>query len=213
VTPPVFAHGHLRLYLLSLLAERPMHGYELIQALSDRFGGTYVPSAGTIYPRLGKLEEDGLVTKESDGRKTVYAITDAGRAELAERGSELDGIEDELSDSVRRLANEVRSSVNDAMKTLRADLAAAARDARTDARDASRGERTETHTTGWSDDPRVEARMALRDAEAAINDFRQQLRSDLRAQVAEGRLDREVVELITTGLTALRREITEALRR
>ena len=213
MTPPVFAHGHLRLYLLSLLAERPMHGYELIQALSDRFGGTYVPSAGTIYPRLGKLEEDGLVTKESDGRKTVYAITDAGRAELAERGSELDGIEDELSDSVRRLANEVRSSVNDAMKTLRADLAAAARDARTDARDASRGERTETHTTGWSDDPRVEARMALRDAEAAINDFRQQLRSDLRAQVAEGRLDREVVELITTGLTALRREITEALRR
>lgn len=213
MTPPVFAHGHLRLYLLSLLAERPMHGYELIQALSDRFGGTYVPSAGTIYPRLGKLEEDGLVTKESDGRKTVYAITDAGRAELAERGSELDGIEDELSDSVRRLANEVRSSVNDAMKTLRADLAAASRDARTEARDASRPERTETRTTSWGDDPRVQARMALRDAEAAINDFRQQLRSDLRAQVAEGRLDREVVGLITTGLTALRRDITEALRR
>ena len=213
MTPPVFAHGHLRLYLLSLLAERPMHGYELIQALSDRFGGTYVPSAGTIYPRLGKLEEDGLVTKESDGRKTVYAITDAGRAELADRGSELDGIEDELSDSVRRLADEVRSSVNDAMKTLRADLAAAARDARTEARDAGRRERTETRTTEWGDDPRVQARMALRDAEAAINDFRQQLRSDLRAQVADGRLDREVVGLITTGLTALRREITEALRR
>ena len=213
MTPPVFAHGHLRLYLLSLLAERPMHGYELIQALSDRFGGTYVPSAGTIYPRLGKLEEDGLVTKESDGRKTVYAITDAGRAELAERGSELDGIEDELSDSVRRLANEVRSSVNDAMKTLRADLAAAARDARAEARDAGRTERTETRTAEWGDDPRVQARMALRDAEAAINDFRQQLRSDLRAQVAQGRLDREIVGLITTGLTALRREITEALRR
>jgi DNA-binding PadR family transcriptional regulator len=212
VTPPVFAHGHLRLYLLSLLAERPMHGYELIQALSDRFGGTYVPSAGTIYPRLGKLEEDGLVSKESDGRKTVYAITDAGRAELAERGAELDGIEDELSDSVRRLANEVRHSVNDAMKTLRADLAAAARDARTEARDAGRRERTQTRTTEWGDDPRVQARMALRDAEAAINDFRQQLRSDLRAQVAEGSLDTEIVGLITRGLTALRREITAALR-
>ena len=212
MTPPVFAHGHLRLYLLSLLAERPMHGYELIQALSDRFGGTYVPSAGTIYPRLGKLEEDGLVTKESDGRKTVYAITDAGRAELAERGSELDGIEDELSDSVRRLANEVRHSVNDAMKTLKADLAAAARDARSEARDAGRRERTETRTTQWGDDPRVQARMALRDAEAAINDFRQQLRSDLRAQVAQGSLDTEIVGLITTGLSALRREITAALR-
>ena len=212
MTPPVFAHGHLRLYLLSLLAERPMHGYELIQALSDRFGGTYVPSAGTIYPRLGKLEEDGLVTKESDGRKTVYAITDAGRAELAERGSELDGIEDELSDSVRRLANEVRHSVNDAMKTLRADLAAAARDARTDARDAGRTERAETRHTEWSDDPRVQARMALRDAEAAINDFRQQVRSDLRSRVAQASLDTEIVGLITQGLTTLRREITEALR-
>jgi len=212
MTPPVFAHGHLRLYLLSLLAERPMHGYELIQALSDRFGGTYVPSAGTIYPRLGKLEEEGLVTKESDGRKTVYAITEAGRRELAERGSELDGIEDELSDSVRRLANEVRHSVNDAMKTLRADLAAAARDARSEARDAGRTERAEARSTDWSDDPRVRARMALRDAEAAINDFRQELRSDLRAQVAKGRLDAEIVGMITTGLTALRREITAALR-
>jgi DNA-binding PadR family transcriptional regulator len=133
MTPPVFAHGHLRLYLLSLLAERPMHGYELIQALTDRFGGTYVPSAGTIYPRLAKLEEDGLVTKESEGRKTVYSTTDAGRAELSSRDGELGGIEDELSDSVRRLANEVRASVTDAMKTLRADLAAAARDAGADA--------------------------------------------------------------------------------
>ena len=84
MNPPVFAHGHLRLYLLSLLAVQPMHGYDLIQALSDRFGGTYVPSAGTIYPRLAKLEEDGLVTKQADGRKTVYAITD-GRTRRARR--------------------------------------------------------------------------------------------------------------------------------
>jgi DNA-binding PadR family transcriptional regulator len=212
VTPPVFAHGHLRLYLLSLLAEQPMHGYELIQALSDRFGGTYVPSAGTIYPRLAKLEEEALVTKESDGRKTVYAITAAGRRELDDRGSELDGIEDELSDSVRRLANEVRHSVNDAMKTLRADLAAAARDARADARADSRPGRADPRRTEWSDDPRVQARMGLRDAEAAINDFRQQLRSELRTQVADGRLDPAIVSLITTRLTELRREITAALR-
>jgi DNA-binding PadR family transcriptional regulator len=212
VTPPVFAHGHLRLYLLSLLAERPMHGYELIQALSDRFGGTYVPSAGTIYPRLAKLEEEALVTKESDGRRTVYAITDAGRRELDERGSELDGIEDELSDSVRRLADEVRNSVNDAMKTLRADLAAAARDARTEARDAGRTERADARRTERTDDPRVQARMGLRDAEAAINDFRQQVRSDLRSQVAQGVLDPAIVGLITTRLTELRRDITAALR-
>ena len=127
---PVFAHGHLRLYLLSLLATEPMHGYELIHALETRFGGTYIPSAGTIYPRLAKLEDEGLVTKTTDGRKTVYAITDAGRAELDARQSELDGIESDVTDSVRRLADEVRSSVNSAMRSLRADLAASAREAR-----------------------------------------------------------------------------------
>ena len=204
MTPPVFAHGHLRLYLLSLLAERPMHGYELIQALSDRFGGTYVPSAGTIYPRLAKLEEEGLVSKESDGRKTVYAITDAGRAELSERESDLDGIESELTDSVRRLADEVRSSVTDAMKTLRADLAAAARDARTEATASGRTERV--------DDVRVEARVRLHSAEAAINDFRQQVRIDLRERASRGDLPTEVVDLITTGLRDLRRQVIQALR-
>lgn len=135
MTPPVFAHGHLRLYLLSILATRPMHGYELIQALGSRFGGTYVPSAGTIYPRLAKLEDEALVTKSTDGRKTVYEITDAGRAELEARHSELDGIENDVTDSVRRLADEVRASVNVAMKTLRADLAATARETRADARE------------------------------------------------------------------------------
>lgn len=130
MTPPVFAHGNLRLYLLALLEERPRHGYELIQALSDQFGGTYSPSAGTIYPRLSKLEEEGLVTKSTDGRKTVYEITDAGRAELDARRHELDAIEEDLTDSVRRLADGVRAEVNDAMRSLRAELASAAREAK-----------------------------------------------------------------------------------
>jgi DNA-binding PadR family transcriptional regulator len=204
MTPPVFAHGHLRLYLLSLLSERSMHGYELIQALGDRFGGTYVPSAGTIYPRLAKLEEEGLVSKQADGRKTVYAITEAGRAELSARGSELDGIEVELTDSVRRLADEVRSSVNDAMKSLRADLAAAARGAREDAQTSVRTERF--------DDERMRARTRLQEAETAINEFRSDVRTELRTAVASGRLEAEVVELVTAGLTSLRREIIAALR-
>lgn len=53
--PPVFAHGAMRLYLLHLLKEGPKHGYDIIQALTDRFGGTYSPSAGSVYPRLAKL--------------------------------------------------------------------------------------------------------------------------------------------------------------
>lgn len=210
MSPAVFAHGHLRLYLLSLLSERSMHGYELIQAMSDRFGGTYVPSAGTIYPRLAKLEEEGLVTKEADGRKTVYAITDSGRAELAERGPELDGIESELSDSVRRLADEVRASVTDAMKTLRADLAAAAREIREETSGAAAAASRSMHAD--HDDPRVRARSQLQDAEAALAEFRASLRADLRMEVARGRLDPAVVTLLTTRLREVRKEVVAALR-
>jgi DNA-binding PadR family transcriptional regulator len=202
MTPPVFAHGHLRLYLLSLLAEsgRGMHGYELMQALGDRFGGTYVPSAGTIYPRLAKLEEEGLVTKVADGRKTVYAITDAGRSELAAREAELDGIENDVTDSVRRLANEVRSSVNDAMRTLKAELAAAAREARSDAREAGRSMRADPADT--------HSRYQLQRAEAAINDFRSVMRSELRMTVAKGEdLTDETVAALSAGLDALRTSV------
>ncbi|AGW40408.1 PadR family transcriptional regulator [Leifsonia xyli subsp. cynodontis DSM 46306] len=206
---PVFAHGSLRLYLLSLLAESPKHGYELIQALTARFGGTYSPSAGTIYPRLAKLEEEGLVTKTVDGRKAVYAITDAGRAELAAREHELDAIEEEVTDSVRRLADEVRAGVDEAMRALRAELASAAREARRDAtRVDSRQEARDT-----ARDARAAANAAVRDAEAAIADFRQHLRTDLRTQAARGALSGEIVPLIVSELDRVRRTIAEALSR
>lgn len=199
MTPPVFAHGHLRLYLLSLLDTAPMHGYELIQALGDRFGGTYTPSAGTIYPRLAKLEDDGLVTKTADGRKTVYAITDAGRAELASRQGELDGIEHDVTDSVRRLADEVRSSVNVAMRSLRADLAAAAREARQDAREAGR--------TVRADPQRSESNGRLRDAEITLDAFRHQMRADLRGAAARGEISDEAVSLLKSRLDAVRDDV------
>jgi DNA-binding PadR family transcriptional regulator len=208
MTPPVFAHGHLRLYLLSLLAasDTGMHGYELIQALGDRFGGTYVPSAGTIYPRLAKLETEGLVTKVADGRKTVYAITEAGRAELAGRESELDGIESDVTDSVRRLADEVRASVNDAMRTLRADLAAAAREARTEARDAGRSTRADGSTDA------ISSRMQLQVAEAALHEFRDALRSELRQHVARGNtLSTESVQMLRDGIDEVRRRVRSTL--
>lgn len=217
MSPAVFAHGHLRLYLLSLLDERPKHGYELIQELGDRFGGTYVPSAGTIYPRLSKLEEDGMVTKTSEGRKTVYAITDAGRAELREREGELDGIESELTDSVRRLADEVRTNVQDAMKSLRAELAAATQEMRDDARSATRAARTATRdATRDARDATADARGASREllgrADAALAEFRADLRAELREQAGLGRLDRETVAVLEERLGAVRREIVARLR-
>lgn len=208
MTPPVFAHGHLRLYLLSLLAESEsgMHGYELIQALGDRFGGTYVPSAGTIYPRLAKLEDEGLVTKSVDGRKTVYAITAAGRDELAARESELDGIENDVTDSVRRLADEVRSSVNDAMRTLRADLAAAAREARAESRATGHSVRVDVGNA------QSQGRLQLQQADAALTDFRGAMRTALRIQLSRGELKDEVVQQLVVGLDELRASITAALK-
>jgi DNA-binding PadR family transcriptional regulator len=197
---PVFAHGHLRLYLLNLLAEQPMHGYELIQELGNRFGGTYVPSAGTIYPRLAKLEDEGLVTKTAEGRKTVYAITDAGRAELESRHSELDEIEEDVTDSVRRLADEVRSSVNNAMKTLRADLAAAAREARADSRVSGR--------TVKVDPTRIAATLQLREAETVINEFRHQLQADLRLLAMRGEVPAGIADVLRTRLAEVRRLVT-----
>jgi DNA-binding PadR family transcriptional regulator len=205
MTPAVFGHGQMRLYLLSLLDEQPRHGYELIQALEQRFGGTYVPSAGTIYPRLAKLVDDGLITKREDGRRSVYDITEAGRAELHARAGELDGIENELSDSVRRLADEVRSSVNAAMRTLRADLAANARDVREESRAAGAQDHAESVSA------RVESRGRLQQAEAALAEFRAELRSDLRRAVVENELRAETVAELRAGLDEVRRRVRESL--
>lgn len=191
---PVFAHGHLRLYLLVLLADHPMHGYELIQALGDRFGGTYVPSAGTVYPRLAKLEDDGLVTKTADGRKTVYAITNAGRAELAARADEIAAVESGVSDSVKSLADGVRASVGEAMRSLRADLAAAA----------------ESPATGSAEEPvsvPSDSARALRELEMALSSFRQQVRADLRRRATRGTLGADTVTRLRDGLEALRKSL------
>jgi len=203
MSPAVFSHGDLRLYLLSLLAESPQHGYGIIQSLTDRTGGTYTPSAGTIYPRLAKLEEDGLVTKTVDGRTTTYAITEAGRTELAARENDLAGIEAGLTDSVRLIATEVRQSVQDAMKSLRADLAAAEKDDRTAAKSRPRTA---------SDDSRLLSREEMHRADAIINAFRARVRTDLRTHVAKGgSLPASVVTDLESALDEAARGVTVAL--
>ncbi|GLX20319.1 MULTISPECIES: PadR family transcriptional regulator [Streptomyces] len=124
--PPVFAHGRLRLYLLKLLDEAPRHGYEVIRLLEERFQGLYAPSAGTVYPRLAKLEAEGLVTYATEGGRKVYSITEAGRAELADRVGELADLEVEIRDSVSELAAEIRDDVRGAAGDLRREMRAAA---------------------------------------------------------------------------------------
>lgn len=203
MSPAVFSHGDLRLYLLALIAESPQHGYGIIQALTDRTGGTYTPSAGTIYPRLAKLEEEGLVTKTVDGRTTIYTITDAGRAEVTAREGELAGIEAGLTDSVRLIANEVRQSVQEAMKSLRADLASAARDDRASSK---------TRPRTPADDERIVSREEIHRADAVINAFRARVRTDLRTHVARGGvLPASIVSELEDDLDAASKAVTAAL--
>ncbi|MGV9313036.1 helix-turn-helix transcriptional regulator [Streptomyces sp. NPDC003691] len=142
--PPVFAHGRLRLYLLTLLDEAPRHGYEVIRLLEERFHGLYAPSAGTVYPRLAKLAAEGLVTRVTEGGRKVYSITEAGRAELAGRGGELAGLEQEIREAVAELAAEIRDGVRVAAGRLRGGIRAASVRARPVPPDADdRGDRTE----------------------------------------------------------------------
>lgn len=135
---PVFGHGRLRLYLLKLLDESPRHGYEVIRLLQDRFLGVYSPSPGTIYPRLARLEEEGLVTHEVVEGKKVFSITDKGREELNARLDELDDLEQEISASVRDIAREVKEDVRDTVKSLRDELTRMAKDVRTGATEDNR---------------------------------------------------------------------------
>jgi DNA-binding PadR family transcriptional regulator len=152
---PVFSHGRLRLYLLKLLDESPRHGYDVIRLLEDRFMGLYAPSPGTIYPRLQRLEAEGLVTQSQEGGRKVYQITDAGREELAGRREELDELEAEISGSVHGLAREVRDEVRGSVRDLKQELKQAAREMRRQQRheNRSRGHGYDDHHRwDWNDE-------------------------------------------------------------
>ena len=79
--------GDVREAVLALLAEQPMHGYQIIHEIEERSGGSWKPSAGSVYPTLQLLADEGLISaEESNGRKT-YSLTDAGRDEVAKSGA------------------------------------------------------------------------------------------------------------------------------
>ena len=88
-----FESGDLRLVLLRLIAERPRHGYELMEEIETRLGGAYRPSPGTIYPTLTLLEELGqIAVSATEGAKKLYAVTPEGERVLAEQKAEADAL-------------------------------------------------------------------------------------------------------------------------
>jgi DNA-binding PadR family transcriptional regulator len=100
----VFESGEVKYVILRLLKEKPRHGYEVIKALEEKMGGWYSPSAGTIYPTLQLLEDQGFVRAvETEGKK-VYHITPEGEAFLEEHKDVLDDILGRVRDAVRGFA-------------------------------------------------------------------------------------------------------------
>jgi len=133
--PPPFRHGgfrggrtarrgDVRTAVLLLLAEEPRNGYQLMQELEERSGGAWRPSAGSIYPALQLLEDEGLIrSEEVDGRKLLH-LTDAGRAVVEQRGEGQPAPWDELAGDVSgdarafmKVAREVMIAAAQVMQT------------------------------------------------------------------------------------------------
>ena len=88
-----FAPGELPLVLLAVLGAQPRHGYELMAELDRLFSPAYRSSAGSVYPAIAALDEEGLITASSPGPRKTYRLTPAGRSALAKRRSALAAIE------------------------------------------------------------------------------------------------------------------------
>ena len=111
-----FGHGHFRtgrklgsdelqLVILSLLADNPSHGYEVIKLLEERSGGFYSPSPGMVYPALTYLEEIGYATVAAEGDKKLYQVTEEGRSYLAQNRATVDAILAELERIGRKMSD------------------------------------------------------------------------------------------------------------
>lgn len=139
-----FERGELPLALLSLLEEGPQHGYELMKRLEQRSGGIYQASAGSVYPTLQQLQDEGLARSESaEGGKRVYQLTEAGRAELAEKADAVGEIwgraeQDEWGDWGNAMHPDASEILRPAFRVMRSAFKAAYRAA---ARDPGRVER------------------------------------------------------------------------
>jgi DNA-binding PadR family transcriptional regulator len=94
-----FRNGDVRAAVLVLLAEQPMHGYQIIQEIAERTGALWQPSPGSIYPVLQQLEDEGLILiEQTEGRK-VANLTEAGRAYVEENWAKLEEVWNALTNN------------------------------------------------------------------------------------------------------------------
>jgi len=118
-----FDHGDLRYVLLGLIAERPRHGYELIKAIEEKFGGMYSPSPGVIYPTLSLLEELGHIGPDSaEGPRKQFVITPEGTAFLAANRGVVDQIFARMAEASHVYAGGPAPEIRRAMRNVEAAL-------------------------------------------------------------------------------------------
>ena len=120
----MFGPGDLRLVLMSLIEEKPRHGYELIKDLESKFGGGYAPSPGSVYPTLTLLEElEHIQAATSSGTKRLFEITAEGRRYLRENKAALDSALARMEMAARAVSGEAPpEDLHHAMHTLKAAL-------------------------------------------------------------------------------------------
>jgi DNA-binding PadR family transcriptional regulator len=108
---------NVRAAVLALLAERPMHGYEMITELETRTGGVWRPSPGSVYPTLQLLEDEGLIVSEESGGRKRFTLTDAGRAEAEQAAGSAPW--DQIGDETVENWHDIRDAAFGAMNALR----------------------------------------------------------------------------------------------
>lgn len=119
----MFDHGDLRLVVMALLEAQPRHGYELIKEVEALSGGAYAPSPGVIYPLLTMLEEMGLAQLEAnEGAKKLYALTDEGRAQVADKRADTEHLLARLAQAKERSSHGRAPQIVRAMENLKLAL-------------------------------------------------------------------------------------------
>ena len=131
---PKARRGDVRAAILSVLADAPRNGYQVIQEIAERTGGAWKPSPGSIYPTLQQLEDEGLVAQSEDGGRKAYALTDEGRRYVDGHPDEMAApwaamTESETEGDLRPMLGQVAAAMWQVMAVGNPEQQAAARDA------------------------------------------------------------------------------------
>ena len=119
----MFEQGDLRFVILRLLGDKPAHGYELIKAIEERFGGTYAPSPGIVYPTLTLLEELGqIAVVQTDGARKLFDLTEAGRTVLAESQPAVERIFARMSEMRSRMGGGASPKIRRGLENVKTAL-------------------------------------------------------------------------------------------